>query len=137
MKRLSPLVAFATITTVASSAWACPPSEGPAGAVFFAVIAAFLAIPYAAFTSMVVLSQSSEWFATRRWRRWFLTSVGGAVVAWVGASLGIGLTSLIDPIVSNGAVAATLIFSTPLVGQVAFLMWRHTRRDQVGFDSGN
>lgn len=129
MKKLISIPTVIAVLGAASPAWACPTSlDGWSGALFVAIIAAFLAVPYAVMTSMIILSQATEWFGQRRWRGWFKASLGGSVVAWVGAGAGIALAGAADQLSATGALSATLLFTTPVVFEVAYMMWRHSRR---------
>ncbi len=121
------IVVLSTLTALmstASVAWAC---GGDGSFIMWLVLAPFMAIPYALFGTTVIAAQAREWFQ-RPWLGWLTASVGGWAAAAAGVASGCGVAVLGDSAQLASHAQTALVFSTPLVFTIAYLMWLHARR---------
>lgn len=126
----APLPLSLAALLIPATAWAC----GPTGEdlwILGVIAAFFLAMPYALFTSIVAASQAKKWFQTfRRFRGWVGATIGAYAIGVVGSLAGFGAAWAVESLISSSkdGLQIALIFSTPLVFQVAYMMWLHARR---------
>ncbi len=127
MQRLAAVGALALVSAFAAPAFACTPHGAGMIFVFGLLLAPLLAIPYGAVGSLVLARNARCWFE-RPLKGWFLSSFFAWLAATVGAVVGFCIAALLQDLdVGSGALAGTFIFTTPLVFEVAYLMWIRSR----------
>lgn len=126
MKRIATLSTLLALMSIAAPAWAC--MSGPESMILIGLILApFMAIPYTLFGTSVIATQARTWFA-RPIRGWFLATFGSWFASAVGVTAGFGAAQLVEMAdIATDNLTGALILSTPLVFQVAYLMWLHNR----------
>lgn len=130
MKRIATLSTLLALMTLSTTAFACV--SGPESMILVGLIVApFMAIPYTLFGTSVIATQARTWFR-RPLRGWFFGTFGAWFASAVGAAAGFSAAHLVEAAeVGTNNLIGALILSTPLVFQVAYLMWLHTRAQRT------
>ena len=126
MKRLAATLNLTLFILLPATAWACM-SGNDYLFVIGLMVAPFLALPYTLFGSAVIASQARTWF-DRPFAGWFKASFGAYFACVVGGIAGFGAAHLVAASgFDMNHLESAIILSSPLVAQVAQLMWLHTR----------
>lgn len=107
-----------------STAWACMRGDDFLFIMGF-ILAPFVAVPYTLLGTSAIAIHARQWYAKPR-RGWFIGTIGAYLAAMVGVVLGFGAAQLATTLDSDN-LESVLILSTPLVVEVAYLMWLHVR----------
>ena len=90
-----------------------------------------MAIPYTLFGTSVIATQARTWFE-RPFRGWFVATFGAWFASAVGTVSGFGAAQLLEHAdIGTKNLSSVIVLSTPLVFQIAYLMWLHTRAPRL------